>query len=183
MPRPSLDLLPRPSSSSALRIALGVAVIVAFAILVLRDGSGRGIEIERRDPLPGVDEIRVEVGGAVAQPGVFTVRPGDRVIDAIALAGGLAADADTAPINLSRRLHDEDRVLVPRSGELPPLLDVNTASAAQLDELPGIGAVYSAAIVSARLLDGPFATTDDLVERGVIPEHVYEAIRDRIAAR
>ena len=137
MPRPSLEALPRPSPSTALRLALGAAAVVAFAMLVLRDGGDRGIEVERRDPLPGVDEIRVDVAGAMAQPGVFTVQPGDRVIDAIALAGGLTADADTAPINLSRRLHDEDRVLVPRAGELPPLLDVNAASAGQLDALPG----------------------------------------------
>ena len=175
MPRPSLEALPRPSPSTALRLALAVAAVVAFAVLVLRDGGDRGIEVERRDPPRGVDEIRVDVAGSVAQPG-------DRVIDAIALAGGLAADADTAPINLSRRLHDEDRVLVPRAGELPPLLDVNAASAAQLDALPGIGPAYSTAIVSARDLEGPFTTTDDLVARGVIPEHVYAAIRDLIAA-
>ena len=183
MPRPSLEAIARPSAPVVLRLLLGAAAVVAFAVLVLRDGGHRGIEIERLEPLPGVDELRVEVAGAVAEPGVFTVRPGDRVIDAIALAGGLTADADSAPLNLSRRLHDEDRVLVPRTGELPPLLDVNAASAAQLDALPGIGPVYATAIVSARDRGGPFATTDDLVERSVIPEHVYEAIRDLIAAR
>ena len=181
MPRPSLEGFPRPSPYTALRLALAVAAVVAYAVLVLRDGGDRGIEVERRDPPRGVDEIRVDVAGSVAQPGVFTVRPGDRVIDAIALVGGLTADADTAPINLSRRLHDEDRVRVPRAGELPPLLDVNAASAEQLDALPGIGPAYSTAIVSARDLEGPFTTTDDLVARGVIPEHVYAAIHDLIA--
>jgi competence protein ComEA len=183
MPRVTLDALPRPSRGTALRLALGAAAVVAFALLVLRSGGDRGIEVERREPLPGIDEIRVEVGGAVARPGVVTVQPGARVVDAIALADGLDADADTAPLNLSRRLRDEDRVLVPRAGERSPLLDVNAASAAQLDALPGIGAAYSEAIVSAREREGPFATTDDLVARGVIPEHVYEGIRDLIAAR
>lgn len=182
MPRTSLEAIPRPSMSTTLRLVLGGAAILAFALLVLRGGDDRGIEIERRDPLPGVDQLRVEVAGAVPRPGVFTVRPGDRVIDAIALAGGLAADADSAPLNLSRRLHDEDRVLVPRAGERSALLDVNAASAAQLDALPRIGPVYSAAIVSARDRAGRFASTDELVARGVLPEHVYDAIRDLIAA-
>ena len=152
-------------------------------MLALRSGGSPGIEIERGDPLPGIDEVRVHVAGAVARPGVVTVRPGDRVADAIALAGGLGRGADAAALNLSRRLRDQDRVVVPRIGERSPLLDVNEASAEQLDALPGIGPVYSAAIVTARESGGRYATTDDLVGRGVLPERVYEGIRDLIAAR
>ena len=182
MPRILLGAL-RPSRTAVLQLALGGAVVLAFAILVLRAGEDPGIEVQRRDPAPGVDEIRVEVSGSVAQPGVVTVRPGDRVADAIALAGGLEPDADTAAVNLAMRLRDEDRVVVPRIGEGPPLLDINTASAEDLDALPGIGPVYSARIVEARELGGPFATTGALLERDVIPEHVYDGIRQLIAAR
>ena len=175
--------LPRPGRTTALRLALGAAALAAFAILVARGGEDRGVEVLRLDPPPGVDEIRVEVAGAVAEPGVYAVEPGDRVVDAIALAGGLAADADRDALNLSMRLRDEDRIVVPRAGEQSPLLDINTATADELDELPGIGAVYSAAIVEARDAGGPFASTADLVERDVIPAHVYDGIRALIAAR
>lgn len=174
---------PRPSRLLTLRVALGAAAALAFAILVLRAGEDPGIEVQRLDPPPGVDEIRVDVAGAVARPGVVIARPGDRVTDAIALAGGLRADADTAALNLSMRLRDEDRVVVPRLGERPPLLDINTATAAQLDELPGIGAVYSARIVEERERAGPYAGAEDLVQRGVIPEHVYERIRALVTVR
>lgn len=173
----------RPSRAITLRIAFGVAAALALAILVLRADDSPGIEVLRLDPPPGVDEIRVEVAGAVARPGVYTVQPGDRVAEAIALAGGLDPDADTAALNLSLRLRDEDRVVVPRIGEGSPLLDINTATAEELDELPGIGPVYSAAIVEARERGGPYETTEDLVERDVIPEHVYDRIRALIAAR
>lgn len=173
----------RPSRSITFRIALGAAAALALAILVLRADADPGIEVLRLDPPPGVDEIRVEVTGAVAQPGVYTVQPGDRVADALALAGGLEPDADAAALNLSLRLRDEDRMVVPRIGEGSPLLDINTATAAELEELPGIGPVYSAAIVAAREQSGPFATTDALVERDVIPEHVYDRIRALIMAR
>ncbi len=182
MPRIPLRAL-RPSRATTLRIALGAAAALALAILVLRADENPGIEVLRLEPPPGVDEIRVEVAGAVAQPGVVTVRPGDRVADAIALAGGLDPDADPAALNLALRLRDEDRVAVPRLGERSPLLDINTATAEELDELPGIGPVYSAAIVEARERGGPFATTDALVEREVIPEHVYARIRQLITAR
>ena len=189
MPRILLRAL-RPGRATTLRIALGAAAALALAILVLRAGADPGIEVLRLDPPPGVDEIRVEVTGAVAQPGVLTVRPGDRVADAIALAGGLDPDADPSALNLALRLRDEDRVVVPRLGERSPrlgerspLLDINTATAGELDELPGIGPVYSTAIVDARERGGPFATTDALTERDVIPEHVYERIRQLITAR
>ena len=172
-----------PGARAALQIALGLAIVAALAILALRPGEQRGIEIELRDPAPGIDQIRVDVSGAVLEPQVVTAAPGDRVSDVIALAGGLAADADTAPLNLSRRVFDEDAVRVPRLGEAAALLDVNSATLEQLDALPGIGPAYAAAIVAERERAGPYATTDDLTARGTIPEHVYEGIRDMVAAR
>ena len=173
----------RAGRGGALRIALAGAVLAALLALSLRGGEDRGIEIERRDPPPGVDEIRVHVSGAVLRPQVVAASPGDRVADAIALAGGFAPGADPAALNLARRVADEDAVRVPLLGEAPPLLDVNAASRGELDALPGIGAAWSAAIVEARERGGPYRTTDDLVRRGVIPEGVYERIRDLIAAR
>lgn len=171
------------NARGALQLVLAAAAILALVVLALRSGDDRGIEIELREPRPGVDEIRVDVSGAVLRPQVVVVAPGDRVADAIALAGGLAPEADTAALNLSRRVVDEDVVRVPRLGEAAALLDVNVASRSELDGLPGIGEAYSAAIVEGRERDGPYATTDDLVARGVIPERVYEQIRDLIAAR
>ena len=173
----------RPGARASLQIALGLAIVAALAILALRSGESRGIEIEVRDPGPGIDEIRVDVSGAVLQPRVVTASPGDRVSDVIALAGGLTPDADTAPLNLSRRVVDEDVVRVPRLGEAAALLDVNSATQRELEALPGIGAAYAGAIVAERERAGPFETTDDLTARGAIPEHVYEGIRDMVTAR
>ncbi len=173
----------RPGARALLQITLGLAIVAALAVIALRPGEPRGIEIEARDPRPGIDEIRVDVSGAVLRPGVVVASPGDRVGDAIALAGGLAPDADTAPLNLSRRVVDEDVVRVPRIGDAAALLDLNRATRAELEALPGIGAAYAAAIVAERERGGPYATTDDLTARGAIPDHVYAGIRDLIAAR
>jgi competence protein ComEA len=166
-----------------LNASLFLAIVVALALLASQSSGGRGIEIEVRDPRPGIDEIRVAVSGAVVSGGVFTVHPGDRVIDAVELAGGPTADADMSAVNLARRVVDQDQIVVPLRGEGAALIDINRATAADLDELPGIGPVYAAAVIAAREGGGAFATTDDLVERRVIPAHVYEGIRDLIVAR
>ncbi len=165
----------------ALNVVLLVAALAALAILLVRSGDARGVEVLHLAPRPGVDEMRVDVSGAVLRPSVVTVALGDRVIDAIALAGGLAPDADTAALNLARRVVDEDRVTVPRLGEAARLLDLNTASEAELQALPGIGPVYAKRIVDWRSDEGRFDSTDDLLEHSLIPERVYEGIRDLIA--
>lgn len=167
-----------------LNAALAAAAVVAFLVLSLRGGSGdRGVEVERRDPLAGVDEIRVAVTGAVGRPGVVTAAPGDRVADALARAGGAAPDADLDAVNLSRRVHDEDQVVVPRKGERATLLDLNAATAKELEALPAIGPTYADAIVRARTARGPFLSTDQLVELDILPERTYERIRDLVTVR
>lgn len=164
-----------------LLIAVTVAGLVA---LVLRPGGGAdGVLIESRDPAPGIDEIRVQVAGAVLQPTVVTAPAGSRVIDAIESAGGFAPDADREALNLSRRVVDEDRIVVPHVGETFSLLDVNVAAPEELETLPGIGPARAAAIVEERIQHGDYATTDDLVRRGVVPPSVYDGIRDLVTAR
>jgi competence protein ComEA len=134
----------------------------------------------------------VHVAGAVAVPGVYAVQEGDRVVDAVEAAGGPAPDADLVALNLARRVHDEDQVVVPRVGEElrvsqalsdstnGALIDVNTASAAVLDSLPGIGEVYSQRIVDSRIAGGRFESTEDLVARRLIPRATYDKIKDLI---
>ena len=93
-------------------------------------------------------------------------------------------------MNLARRLRDEDQVLVPRLGETAALgavqtpagelIDINTAPESVLDALPGIGPVRAGRIVESRQTDGPFERPEELVERGLIPQSVFEQVRDLI---
>ena len=131
-------------------VAATALALIALAILVGRDAGGSGVLIEARDPPPGVDEIRVDVGGEVRTPGVYTLNPGARIEDAIALAGGVTSDGDLAPLNLARRVTDEHRIRVPRRGERSPLLDLNEATRRELEALPGIGPARANAILEAR---------------------------------
>jgi competence protein ComEA len=140
--------------------------------------------------------MRVPRAGAAARPGVYAVHPGDRVADVVEAAGGPTDDADLLAINLARRLRDEDQVLVPRVGETvaaPPgdaaatvpgrPININTAPAATLETLPGIGTARAQHIVDSRTKDGPFADVSDLVKRKLLPQSVLDSIKDLIDVR
>lgn len=171
-------------------IALAAVLAAAVVILILdRRGGPQPLEIRFGEPTPGAGgSIEVYITGAVARPGVYEIEDGDRVIDLLQAAGGQAPDADLKALNLAQRLHDEDQVVVPSLGQ--PVADVagvfsgtvnvNTATAEELDALPGIGEAYSQRIIDSRVSDGPFATTEELVERRIIPRATYEQIRELI---
>jgi competence protein ComEA len=128
----------------------------------------------------------VYVAGAVARPGVYTLGAAARVTDAVAAAGGAGADADLGVINLAAVVTDGERIYVPKVGETVPVVvgdaravgdttpagpvNVNTATADQLDVLPGVGPTTAAAIVAHREQHGPFQTVEQLGEvRGIGP--------------
>ena len=169
---------------AALLLLIGIGVLIDRQFFQ----SPQPLEI-RLDNAPAA-EIQVYVAGAVVQPGVYYLRDGDRWIDAVEAAGGPAADADVESVNLARRLQDEDQVLVPRLGETAALgatyappgerIDINAAPAALLETLPGIGPTRAGGIVESRQQDGPFERPEELVERGLVPQSVFEQVRDLI---
>jgi competence protein ComEA len=152
---------------------------------------------------PTAAHVVIHVTGAVRAPGVYQLRPGQRVADAIAAAGGALPDAEADALNLAAPVADGDRIAVPAAGEaLSPSggasaghshadnasvgsdagapVDLNTADLAELEALPGIGPATAAAIVDHRTANGPFASVDDLeAVRGIGPAKL-EAIRDHV---
>jgi competence protein ComEA len=169
---------------------MAAPLLISIGVLVDRQLQGpQPLEIDLGQT-PSASEIQVYVAGAVNRPGVYFLSEGDRWIDAVEAAGGPAADADVEAINLARRLQDEDQVLVPRLGEQAvlgsaqapqdELVNINSAPAAVLDSLPGIGEVRSQNIVDSRERDGPFSRIEELVERKLIPQSVFDQIRELI---
>jgi len=169
---------------------MAVPLLIAIVVFVDRQLQGpQPLEINLGETASAV-EIQVYVAGAVNRPGVYFLSDGDRWIDAVEAAGGPAEDANLEAVNLARRLHDEDQVLVPRLGEQAALssvqapqgerININTAPAATLDDLPGIGEVRSQSIVDSREHNGPFSDIEELVERKLIPQSVFDQIRDLI---
>ena len=165
--------------AGVLNVVLVGAIIVAIVLLFAQRSPSPGLEIIRGTPPPGVDVLLVHVSGAVRTPGLIEANPGDRVVDVLERAGGLEIDADRSAVNLARRVQDEDHIHVPWIGETDPLLDLNSASAKELEALPGIGPVYAGRIIDARI-DRSFSSSDELLERGLIPERTYQQIRDLV---
>jgi competence protein ComEA len=144
-------------------------------------------------------DLVVAVAGAVAHPGLYRLPARSRVGDAIAAAGGFAGTVDAAgadrDLNLAAIVHDGDKVRVPMRGEpagngattsSPPggdsgggptaLIDLNRATAEQLDTLPGVGPATAAKIIAARE-QRPFASIDDLGARKVVGAATLEKLR------
>ena len=136
--------------------------------------------------------LLVDVAGWVRHPGVYEFGEGARVIDAIDAAGGVRTGALLEALNLAAPLADGTQILVPREGQegvAPPvtggavaggLINVNTATATELEELPGVGEVIGQAIIDYRTENGPFTSVDQLLDVSGIGDATLENIRDLV---
>ena len=127
-------------------------------------------------PAPGL--VFVQVVGQVARPGLYQVRDGDRVMDAVAAAGGLTPSADPAGINLARVVSDGEQLVVPAVGEAPAAgagtgtaggastpggkVNINTADSTALETLPRVGPATAQKIIDWRTKNGRFRSIQDL---------------------
>lgn len=133
--------------------------------------------------------LRVHVSGAVAAPGVVEVVDGAIVADAVRAAGGATAAADLTAINLAAAVRGGERIVVPEiSPDGTPSnrivddgIDLNLATAIDLERLPGVGPVLAQRIVSYREERGPFSTVEDLLDVPGIGESKLATMRDAIS--
>lgn len=150
-------------------------------------------------------EVVVHVTGAVRRPGVYTVPASSRIIDALDAAGGASASADLERINLAQTVTDAEQIHIPRRLASAPratvaprlrprprttsptttvaarrLVNINTATAAQLESLTGVGPALAKSIVTFRSQKGPFAKVDDLLNVPGIGPSKLSAMRDEV---
>ena len=193
---------------AALVLLAAVGLVIAGVVLLAGGDDVAPVLIVAPEPTAAPEQISpkisVHVSGAVMSPGVYEMSDGDRVMDAIAAAGGVQANADLASINLARRVQDESHYHIPPVGESPPpvpsnssapvsssdaqtpaqssslsvsLIDLNTASAQELETLPNIGPVMAGRIIAHREANGPFTSVDDAENVPGIGPRTLESIR------
>ncbi|MFH1086232.1 MAG: ComEA family DNA-binding protein [Chloroflexota bacterium] len=184
-------------------LSLVFAILFGAYVAYERRPQPQPIELITPVPMPTATlvPIRVDVAGAVRQPGVYALPPESRWAEAVAAAGGLAEDADRERTNLAARRVDGQQVYIPRLGQTPPpspavgaggappatgpsgggtRVNINTANAADLDALPGIGPALAGRIIAYRQAQGPFRTTADVMQVNGIGPACYEQIKDLI---
>jgi competence protein ComEA len=170
-------------------------VVGGGAELRLPDASG-GLGAGAADPVSSAAAdavLVVDVEGAVERPGVYRLAAGSRLADAVEAAGGFSPGVDAAAarsaLNLAARLEDGQQIVVPGLGDPAPpssgpsgssqgggLIDLNRATAQQLESLPGIGPVTSGKIIAARET-APFQTVDELLSRKLVSSSTFEKVR------
>lgn len=147
-------------------------------------------------PAP-VQQLLVHVAGQVQAPGVYALPEGSRVQDAVAAAGGPLADGDSNALNLAAPVADGQKVTIPKPGEPVPvdaiagvgdsaggtpggLVNLNTASQAQLESLSGVGPVLAQRIITHRETKGRFTSPRQLLEVSGFGPKKYDALKDQI---
>ena len=211
----------------AAAVAILVVIAMASGLAMASFGGGAGgVSFERAggsgssaEPGSGVDshdresdgsshkasaelEVYVDVDGAVVSPGVYRLKDGARVAQAIDAAGGLTPEADVTGLNRASKVADGQKIYVPKVGEqqasiadvgvdggasassgvggATSLVNINTASAAELQTLSGIGPSMAQSIIDERTKNGAFASVDDLMRVSGIGEKKLAKIKDSI---
>jgi len=154
-------------------------------------------------PSPTAAAIKVDVRGAVNKPGIYALPAGSRVQDALEQAGDTLANAETRTLNLARKLADGEQVYVFAIGEATPTnapvsaargtptpakpstgkINLNTATLAELDTLPGIGPAIAQRIVDYRVANGNFQKIDDVKKVRGIGDAMFDQIKELITVQ
>ena len=143
--------------------------------------------------------IFVDIKGAVKNPGVYQMKAGDRVKDALEAAGGLTAEADSQKVNLAQRVEDQMVIVVPKVGEegaaaIPAgatskeatkegKVNINTATVEELKTLKGVGEKKAEAIIEYRKKNGSFKTKEDLMKVRGIGKKLFDSFQERIVTQ
>jgi competence protein ComEA len=187
------------------RVLVGLAVLAGLGLLggygVAMRARPRPTSVALSSPGPQRQHharlIYVHVGGAVAEPGLYRLRDGSRVDDAIRVAGGMLENADADALNLAAKVRDGDKVLVPAKGapgQAPAAggsaaggsasqgarVNLNTATAADLETLPGIGPALAERILTFRQQHGGFRRVEQLLDVPGIGPKKFEELRDLV---
>jgi competence protein ComEA len=189
-------------------ILLGIIAVIASGLLVMflryfYPAVFNATKLEERISLPAssslasTEALLVHISGAVKKEGVFLLQYGDRVFDAIKLAGGVEEDADISSLNLAAHLKDGDKLFIPvkptftaaisdnrlsgKAGKKHTAkINLNTANEQELQGVPGVGPVTAQKIIDYRTTYGPFSQIEDVMKTKGIGKGKFEKMKDFI---
>jgi competence protein ComEA len=173
-------------------LAIIALFVVALSALFVTRGSSQ--EVVEQLPVVAIDAIPqllvVDVAGAVANPGVYSLPLNSRVVEAIKAAGGLKKGADTSDINQARVLKDGEQIYVypaaskvvgarPAVRKNGPIM-INRATVKDFEALDGIGPVLANRIVAYRKISGPFVAIEDLLKVPGIGQSKFAQFKEKL---
>lgn len=171
----------------------GLICLICGLILFSTSSKPEIVLESQSDKEQGVEEIVADIEGAVMKPGIYRLSSGSRIQDLLVLAGGLSSEADRdyiqKRINLAQKLTDGAKIYIPQISETAKnssmvsvlgseevLININTASSIELESLPGIGKITAQKIIDSR----PYGSVEELLEKKVVGNSVFEKIKDKI---
>lgn len=167
---------------------LGIAINSIRTQRTMSRGVERSEELGTSTAAAKGRYIKVDIEGAVERPGVYEIPYDSRTQDVLITAGGLTAKADrkylSKTINLAQRVNDGQKIYIPFEDEAlsvidQGLIDLNSATLAQLDSLPGIGPVTAQKIIAGR----PYQSISNFIETHLVTNTIWEKIKDQVTVR
>ena len=169
-------------------------ILIGIGLIQILGQEQTQIKFEKGEDVAGVktSQIKVDVDGEVLNPGVYELNSGARIQDALIAAGGLTQNANRKAINLAAKIADGQKIYIPAKGEVVSssqinpirgstpnsgLVSMNSATQADLEELPGIGPVTAVKIIDNR----PYGSVEELLERKVVGKATFEKIKDLVS--
>lgn len=175
----------------------------AKSLLDIKTSSNEEKEFDKKDleklEIESADEnkeIMVHISGAVKNPGILKINSSKRVVDALEMAGGSTDYADLDKINLAAKLHDEEKIYIPKIGEVSNneisslvssgennnagKININTADSTELQKIPGVGAKTAEKIINYRSQNS-FSSIDDIKNVDGIGDKKFESMKDYIS--
>ncbi|MCL4353563.1 ComEA family DNA-binding protein [Patescibacteria group bacterium] len=182
-------------------------IFLGYGLIGLLTGSGKSQDVglqQSKDlnldsqvsPAASGTDIIIDIEGAVLKPGVYSLNQDARLKEALIAAGGLSREADriwiAKNLNLAMKLTDGTKVYIPSAGESASLgrgtetsgdllsrglININSASAAELDKLPGVGPATARKIIDGR----PYSSIDELIGKKIMSQKAFDKIKDRIS--
>ncbi len=188
--REKLDQFKLPIGLSLVGIVLIIGGVFASGLT-----KAKPKEFPKESLVENQKMISVDVSGAINKPGVYQLKDGGRIEDAVIAGGGFSEDANkeyvSKYLNMAQKLSDGSKVYVPVEGEqvsgsvgsgvvagvnTSAKVNINTATQAELEALPGIGPVTASKIISGR----PYQTAEDLLNKKAVSKSVFDKIKDQL---